>query len=126
MPAIRIGINPISWSNDDLPALGGETPLSTALSEGKEIGIVRPTANPRQVVLWLACWKPSARNSAVAFKPNNTTPRQYGSRSWINSSSFFQSSADCASIFYLTPLIRKQVESSNRRSHTKQISPGLS
>jgi inosose dehydratase len=40
MPAssIRIGINPISWSNDDLPALGGETPLSTALSEGKEIG----------------------------------------------------------------------------------------
>jgi inosose dehydratase len=38
MPAIRIGINPISWSNDDLPALGGETPLSTALSEGKDIG----------------------------------------------------------------------------------------
>ncbi|GGL38762.1 myo-inosose-2 dehydratase [Pseudomonas brenneri] len=38
MPAIRIGINPISWSNDDLPALGGETPLSTALSEGKAIG----------------------------------------------------------------------------------------
>ena len=35
---IRIGINPISWSNDDLPALGGETPLITALSEGKEIG----------------------------------------------------------------------------------------
>ena len=38
MPAIRIGINPISWSNDDLPSLGGETPLSTALSEGKQIG----------------------------------------------------------------------------------------
>lgn len=38
MAAIRIGINPISWSNDDLPALGGETPLSTALSEGKAIG----------------------------------------------------------------------------------------
>lgn len=36
--AIRIGINPISWSNDDLPALGGETPLSTALSEGQAIG----------------------------------------------------------------------------------------
>lgn len=35
---IRIGINPISWSNDDLPALGGETPLSTALSEGQAIG----------------------------------------------------------------------------------------
>ena len=38
MSAIRIGINPISWSNDDLPSLGGETPLSTALSEGKAIG----------------------------------------------------------------------------------------
>lgn len=35
---VRIGINPISWSNDDLPALGGETPLDQALSEGAEIG----------------------------------------------------------------------------------------
>ena len=35
---VRIGINPISWSNDDLPELGGETPLETALREGAEIG----------------------------------------------------------------------------------------
>jgi len=35
---VRIGINPISWSNDDLPALGGETPLETALAEGAQIG----------------------------------------------------------------------------------------
>ena len=35
---VRIGINPISWSNDDLPSLGGETPLEVALAEGKEIG----------------------------------------------------------------------------------------
>ena len=35
---VRIGINPISWSNDDLPSLGGETPLETALREGAEIG----------------------------------------------------------------------------------------
>ena len=35
---VRIGINPISWMNDDLPALGGETPLETALSEGRQIG----------------------------------------------------------------------------------------
>jgi inosose dehydratase len=35
---VRIGINPISWSNDDLPSLGGEIPLATALSEGKAIG----------------------------------------------------------------------------------------
>ncbi|WP_332609084.1 myo-inosose-2 dehydratase [Achromobacter sp. ESBL13] len=35
---VRIGVNPISWSNDDLPSLGGDTPLSTALSEGARIG----------------------------------------------------------------------------------------
>jgi inosose dehydratase len=35
---VRIGINPLSWMNDDLPSLGGETPLETALAEGKEIG----------------------------------------------------------------------------------------
>ena len=35
---VRIGINPLSWMNDDLPSLGGETVLETALSEGREIG----------------------------------------------------------------------------------------
>ena len=35
---VRIGINPISWSNDDLPSLGGETPLEVALAEGRQIG----------------------------------------------------------------------------------------
>jgi inosose dehydratase len=35
---VRIGINPISWSNDDLPSLGGETPLEVALAEGRKIG----------------------------------------------------------------------------------------
>jgi inosose dehydratase len=36
--AVRIGINPISWSNDDLPSLGGEIPLDVALAEGRKIG----------------------------------------------------------------------------------------
>ncbi|HXX84778.1 MAG TPA: myo-inosose-2 dehydratase [Casimicrobiaceae bacterium] len=35
---VRIGINPISWTNDDLPWLGGDTPLQVALAEGKAIG----------------------------------------------------------------------------------------
>jgi inosose dehydratase len=35
---VKIGINPISWSNDDLPSLGGEIPLEVALAEGKAIG----------------------------------------------------------------------------------------
>ena len=30
---LKIGINPISWANDDLPALGGDTPLETILRE---------------------------------------------------------------------------------------------
>ena len=36
--SIRIGINPITWSNDDLPELGGETPLETCLAETHEAG----------------------------------------------------------------------------------------
>lgn len=36
--AVRIGVNPLSWMNDDLPSLGGETSLETALLEGREIG----------------------------------------------------------------------------------------
>lgn len=35
---VRIGINPLTWMNDDLPSLGGETPLGTALKEGRQIG----------------------------------------------------------------------------------------
>ena len=35
---IKIGVNPISWMNDDLPSLGGEIPLEKALMEGKKIG----------------------------------------------------------------------------------------
>ena len=35
---IRVGINPIGWSNDDMPALGGDTPLDTCLREAREAG----------------------------------------------------------------------------------------
>jgi inosose dehydratase len=35
---VRIGINPITWSNDDVPELGGDTPLETCLSETKQAG----------------------------------------------------------------------------------------
>ena len=36
--ALSIGINPITWSNDDLPELGGDTPLETCLAETREAG----------------------------------------------------------------------------------------
>lgn len=35
---IEIGINPITWSNDDLLELGGDTPLETCLSEARAAG----------------------------------------------------------------------------------------
>jgi len=35
---IRIGINPITWSNDDLPELGGDTSLDTCLAEARRAG----------------------------------------------------------------------------------------
>jgi len=35
---VKLGVNPISWMNDDLPSLGGETPLEVALAEGARIG----------------------------------------------------------------------------------------
>jgi inosose dehydratase len=35
---VRIGANPIGWSNDDLRELGGATPLETCLAEAKEAG----------------------------------------------------------------------------------------
>jgi myo-inosose-2 dehydratase len=35
---VRIGANPIGWSNDDLRDLGGATPLETCLAEAKEAG----------------------------------------------------------------------------------------
>ena len=38
--SIRIGANPIGWSNDDLQEIGGETPLETCLAEAKEAGVV--------------------------------------------------------------------------------------
>ena len=36
--ALRIGANPIGWSNDDMRELGGATPLETCLAEAKEVG----------------------------------------------------------------------------------------
>src|SRR5690242_8426497 len=35
---VRLGVSPIGWSNDDLPELGGETPLETCLAEAREAG----------------------------------------------------------------------------------------
>ncbi len=36
--AVRLGINPIGWSNDDLPELGGHIPLEQCLAEARLAG----------------------------------------------------------------------------------------
>ena len=36
---IRIGANPICWSNDDMIEIGGDIPLEQCLSEAREIGL---------------------------------------------------------------------------------------
>lgn len=35
---VRLGINPLTWTNDDLPSLGAETSLETCLSEARAAG----------------------------------------------------------------------------------------
>lgn len=35
---IRLGVNPIGWSNDDMRELGGDTPLETCLAEAQQVG----------------------------------------------------------------------------------------
>src|SRR5260370_26421071 len=35
---VRLGVSPIGWSNDDLPELGGDTPLETCLAEAHQAG----------------------------------------------------------------------------------------
>ncbi len=36
--AVKLGVAPIAWSNDDLPELGGDTPLEVCLKESREAG----------------------------------------------------------------------------------------
>jgi inosose dehydratase len=35
---LPIGINPLTWTNDDMPELGGDTPLAVCLSEARRAG----------------------------------------------------------------------------------------
>jgi inosose dehydratase len=49
----KLGVSPIAWTNDDLPQLGGDTPLATCLAQSREAGFLGtemggkfPTAAP--------------------------------------------------------------------------------
>ena len=80
---VRIGINPISWTNDDLPSLGGETPLETALTEGKaigyegfELGNKFPKDGPALKVSWTNLAWPACRAGTPAFWPRTRWRRR--------------------------------------------------
>lgn len=36
--SIRFGVSPIAWANDDMPELGGDTPLESILADIQELG----------------------------------------------------------------------------------------
>mgnify|MGYP006425235393 CR=1 FL=1 len=36
--SVQLAINPITWSNDDMPSLGSDTPLETCLAQAREAG----------------------------------------------------------------------------------------
>ncbi len=35
---MRVGVSPIAWSNDDMPELGGDTPLESCLADVRDVG----------------------------------------------------------------------------------------
>lgn len=36
--SIKFGVSPIAWINDDMPELGGDTPLETVLADARDLG----------------------------------------------------------------------------------------
>jgi inosose dehydratase len=36
--SIRFGVSPIAWINDDMPELGGDTPLESVLADARDLG----------------------------------------------------------------------------------------
>ncbi len=51
MSNVQYGISPLTWTNDDMPELGGDIPLETCLSEMAEAGFTGTelgTKYPRQ------------------------------------------------------------------------------
>ena len=70
---LRLGMSPISWSNDDLPQLGGDTPLEVCLSETREAGFVGTetgASSRSRRMRWQRCWRtmiwPLSRDGTAA------------------------------------------------------------
>ena len=71
--SVRLGINPITWTNDDVPELGGDTPLETCLAETAAGRLSRHRAR-RQVSAHRArCWSRSSTATALSWSPAGMT-----------------------------------------------------
>ena len=97
---VRIGINPITWTNDDVPELGGDTPLETCLSETKlagyggtelggkfprDAGVLRPILDIHGLALisgWFdgRCAEKSVEDEMQAITPHLSLLRDMGCR----------------------------------------------
>lgn len=89
MATVQIGINPITWTNDDDPKLGGDTPLETCLTEtrlagyaGTELGgkfprqssALRPILEKHQLKLVSGWWDGRIGEKTVEAEFDAITP----------------------------------------------------
>ena len=66
--SVRIGANPIGWSNDDLKEIGGDTPLETCLAQAREAGFTGMELGhkfPREPAGWWPIRTPMAAGATL-------------------------------------------------------------
>ncbi|WP_299495565.1 myo-inosose-2 dehydratase [uncultured Shewanella sp.] len=74
MSNVQYGISPLSWTNDDMPALGGDIPLETCLKEMAEAGFTGTelgTKYPREPEILLPLLKQHGLVLASAWFSGN-------------------------------------------------------
>ena len=95
---VNIGINPITWTNDDMPELGGDIPLETCLAETRQAGYAAPSlaanfpgpqpssgrsshaisCNSCPAGSTAASWNASVTDEFAAIEPHLTLLRELG------------------------------------------------
>jgi len=76
--SITFGVSPIAWINDDMPELGGDTPLESVLRDIAEVGFAAALAKPTILLVdgTVADKMPSdlAGLSYLTYDPKNFRP----------------------------------------------------
>ena len=80
---IRLAINPLTWTNDDMPELGAETPLETCLAEARQAGFAgvelgnkfpREAAALTPILMVAGLWLPMILTGAVLVETTFAWP----------------------------------------------------